>query len=94
VFAIYRYILRIPVELAFVWIGCLTIGSLCSSELSAGTAAGTFKLPADLLISIVRNMLVKEYVGPEMKGFDPAGASYTKFLRSIGKRKKIGFSVR
>ena len=66
----------------------------CGPELSAGTAAGTFKLPADLLISIVRNMLVKEYVGPEMKGFDPAGESYTKFLRSIGKRKEIEFSVR
>ncbi len=43
----------------------------CGPELSAGTAAGTFKLPADLLISIVWNMLVKEYVGPVMKGFDP-----------------------
>ena len=66
----------------------------CETELSAGTAPGTFKLPADLLISIVRNMLVKEYVGPEIKGFDPAGEPYTKFLRSIGKRKEIGFSVR
>jgi hypothetical protein len=63
----------------------------CGPELSAGTAAGTFKLPADLLISIVRNMLVKESVGPEMKGSDPAGELYTKFLRSIGKRKAIGF---
>jgi GNAT superfamily N-acetyltransferase len=62
----------------------------CGPELSAGT----FKLPADLLISIVRNMLVKEYVGPEMKGFDPAGEPYAKFLRSIGKRKKIDFLVR
>ena len=66
----------------------------CGPELSAAIAAGTFKLPADLLISIVWNMLEKEYVGPEMKGFDPAGEPYTKFLRSIGKRKEIGFLVR
>ena len=66
----------------------------CGTELSAGTAAGTFKLPADLLISIVRNMLVKEYVGPDLKGFDLAGELYTKFIRSIGKRKEIGISVR
>ena len=58
------------------------------------SGTGTFKLPADLLISIVRNMLAKEYVGPEMKGFDPTGEPYTEFLRSIGKRKKIGFLVR
>ena len=64
----------------------------CGLELSAGT--GTFTLPTDFLISIVRNMLVKEYVGPEMKGFDPASEPYTKFLRSIGKRKEIGFLVR
>lgn len=66
----------------------------CGPELAAGTTAGTFALPADLLISIVRNMLGKEYVGPEMKGFDPAGEPYTKFLRSVGKRKEIEFSVR
>lgn len=66
----------------------------CEPEISAGTATGTFKLPADLLISIVRNLLVKEYVGPEMKGFDPAEEPYTKFLRSIGKRKEIGFLSR
>ncbi len=30
-------------------------------------------------------MLVKEYVGPEMKGFDPAGELFMKFLRSIGR---------
>jgi GNAT superfamily N-acetyltransferase len=64
----------------------------CGPELSADT--GTFTLPAELLISIVRNMLVKEYVGPEVKGFDPAGEPYMKFLRSIGKRKEIGFLVR
>ena len=62
----------------------------CGPELSAGTV----KLPADFLTSMVRNMLVKEYVGPEMKGFDPAGELYTKFLRSISKRKEIGFLVR
>lgn len=61
----------------------------CGPERSAGRAAETFKLPADLLISIVRNMLVKEYVGPEIKGFDPASEPYTKFLRSIRKRKEI-----
>lgn len=66
----------------------------CGPEVSAGTAAGTFKLPAEFLISMVRNMLVKEYVGPEMKGFDPAGEPYTNFLLSIGKRKEIGFWVR
>ena len=67
----------------------------CGPGLSAGKAAGTFKLPADLVISIVRNMLVKEYVGPEMKGFDLASEPYTKLLRSIGKRKsKVGHSSR
>jgi hypothetical protein len=40
------------------------------------------------------NMMVKEYVGPEMKGFDPAEEPYTKFLCSIGRRKEIGFLVR
>jgi GNAT superfamily N-acetyltransferase len=58
------------------------------------SARGTFKLPADLLISMVENMLLKEYVGPEMKGFDPEGEPYLKFLRSIGKRKEIGFLIR
>ncbi|HSQ78821.1 MAG TPA: hypothetical protein VLN91_08000, partial [Nitrospirota bacterium] len=66
----------------------------CGAGLSAGIAAGTFKLPADLLISIVRNILKKEYVGPEMKGFDLAGEPYMKFLRSIGERKEIGVLVR
>ena len=64
----------------------------CGPGISAAT--GTFQLPADILISIVRNMLVKEYVGPEMKGFDPAGEPYIKFLRSIGKGKEIGVLVR
>lgn len=40
------------------------------------------------------NMLVKEYVGPEIKGFYPTGEPYMKVLRSIGKRKRIGQLVR
>ncbi len=66
----------------------------CVPEQSAGTSAGTFNLRADLLISIVRNMMVKEYVGPEIKGFDPAEEPYSRFLRSIGRRKEIGLMVR
>jgi len=66
----------------------------CGSELASSTTAETLKLPADFLLSMVRNMLKKEYVGPEMKGFDPASEPFTKFIQSIGTRKEIGFSVR
>jgi GNAT superfamily N-acetyltransferase len=55
--------------------------------------ARTFKLAADLVISLVRNLLVKEYVGPEVKGFDLTSEPYTQFLKSIGRRNKIGFLV-
>jgi GNAT superfamily N-acetyltransferase len=57
-------------------------------------AIRTFTLPAEFVISLVGNLLAKEYVGPEMKGFDPGSEPSTQFLRSIGRRKEIGFLVR
>jgi GNAT superfamily N-acetyltransferase len=62
----------------------------CGPE-AAREPEGTFKLSADLVVSLVRNMLVKEYVGPEMKGFDLTSAPYMRFLRSVNNRTEIGF---
>jgi len=50
-----------------------------------------FSLPADTVEGIVRNMLAMEYVGPELRGFDPAAKPYTAFLESMKGRKDIGF---
>jgi GNAT superfamily N-acetyltransferase len=61
---------------------------------TATESARTFTLPADLLILLVRNLLIKEYVGPEMKGIDLTSEPYTLFLKSVGRRKEIGFLVR
>jgi ribosomal protein S18 acetylase RimI-like enzyme len=61
---------------------------------TATETARTFTLPADLLVLLVRNLLLKEYVGPEMKGFDLTSEPYTLFLKSVGRRKEIGFLVR
>lgn len=57
---------------------------------SAGSAK--FTLPADAVAAIVRNMLVMEYVGPEMKGFDLNSKLHAEFLGSIGDRKEIRWS--
>jgi len=66
----------------------------CEPELTTEAAAKTFKLPSAIVTSIVRNMLVMEYVGPEMKGFDLTSKSYTEFIKSVGNRQEIGFLFR
>jgi len=53
--------------------------------------AARTKFPAEFVTSLVRNMLVMEYVGPEMRGFDLSSKPYTAFLDSIKDRKEIGF---
>lgn len=50
-----------------------------------------FRLPADIVHDIVRNMLVMEYVGPQIIGVDLTGKSFTEFKKSLGRRKQIGF---
>ncbi len=60
-------------------------------EITTEVATKTFKIPANIIISMVRNMLVKEYVGPEMKGFDLTSKPYTEFVKSIGDRQRVGF---
>ncbi len=50
-----------------------------------------FTLRADIVRDLVRNMLVMEYVGPEVKGFDLSSASYSAFLESIQGKSAIGF---
>jgi GNAT superfamily N-acetyltransferase len=59
-----------------------TLSSTDSSELT---------VPADTADAIVRNMLVMEYVGPEMKGFDLKAKPYTAFQDSIKGRSAVGF---
>lgn len=48
-------------------------------------------LGADIVKGIVCNMLTMEYVGPELKGFDPESKPYAEFQKSIKGRKHIGF---
>lgn len=50
-----------------------------------------FRLPADIVHDIVHNMLVMEYVGPQITGVDLTGKSFTEFKKSLGGRKQIGF---
>lgn len=57
-------------------------------------AMADFKLPASLVTDMVRNMLVMEYVGPEMKGFDLASKPYQAFLDSVKGRKEIGCIIK
>lgn len=53
--------------------------------------ASRTRFRAEFVTAIVRNMLVMEYVGPEMKGFDLSSKPYTAFLDSIDGRNEIGF---
>ncbi len=62
-------------------------------EITAESATKGFKMPVNIIISIVRNLLVKEYVGPEIRGFDLASKPYTEFMKSIGDRRNIGFLI-
>jgi hypothetical protein len=62
-------------------------------EITAEAATKTFIIAANILTSMVRNMLVKEYVGPEMTGFDLTSKPYTEFVKSIGDRQGVGFLV-
>ncbi len=50
-----------------------------------------FALRADIVRGLVRNLLVMEYVGPEIKGFDLSSASYSAFLESVQGKRTIGF---
>ena len=63
----------------------------CEPTVTTREAANTFRLSAVVVISMVRNMLVKEYVGPEVRGFDLASTPYVEFINSVGKRKEIGW---
>lgn len=62
-------------------------------EITTEEAAKKFKMPADIMIAMVRNLLVKEYVGPEMKGFDLTSKPYIEFIKSIGDRQEVGFLI-
>jgi ribosomal protein S18 acetylase RimI-like enzyme len=55
--------------------------------------ASRTKFQTAFIVSLVRNLLVKEYVGPEMKGFDLNSKPYTAFLDSIKNRKNVGFAI-
>lgn len=57
----------------------------------SSTDLAEFTLPADTVDAIVRNMLVMEYVGPEMKGLDLSSKPYREFMKSLAGRKDIGF---
>ncbi len=50
----------------------------------------TFTLKTDFVTDMVCNMLMMEYVGPDMKGCDRNSCVYTVFLDSVGKREEIG----
>ncbi len=50
-----------------------------------------FTLQTDIVKGLIRNMLVMEYVGPELKGFDLNSKSYSAFLESIKGKNAIGF---
>ncbi len=50
-----------------------------------------FSLRADIVRGLVRNLLVMEYVGPGIKGFDLSSASYSAFLESVQGKSTIGF---
>ena len=65
----------------------------CDPEVATEAAAKTFNLSANTVASLVRNMLVMEYFGPEMKGFDLTSKSYTEFIKSVGNRQEIGFKL-
>ena len=65
----------------------------CEPEITSEAAASAFKMPAELAMAIVRNMLVMEYVGPETKGFDLPSKPYTEFIRSIRTRREISFKL-
>jgi hypothetical protein len=49
--------------------------------------------PRAFIVSMVTNLLVMEYVGSDLSGFDLNSVSYTEFLKSIGARTQIGFAV-
>ncbi len=66
----------------------------CEPEVATEASAKKLKVPTNIVTSIVRNMLVMEYVGPEMKGFDLNSKPYTEFIKSLGERQEIGFLVR
>ncbi len=53
-----------------------------------------FTLRADIVRDLVRNILVMEYVGPEIQGFDLSSVSYSAFLESIQGKSAIGFLCR
>jgi len=55
--------------------------------------AAKLTFPANLIESIVRNILVMEYVGPELRGFDLASRPFTDFRKSILGKSHIGFVV-
>jgi len=58
------------------------------------SAPNDLKLPVDFVVNMIRNLLVMEYVGPEMKGFDLASKPYQAFLESVRDRAEIGFITR
>lgn len=56
------------------------------TSLSPGQAT-PFVLSPDIIHDVVRNILVMEYVGPEIRGFDLNSKPYTAFLESLNKLK-------
>jgi GNAT superfamily N-acetyltransferase len=48
------------------------------------------KYPADVVVSMATNLLTMEYVGPDLKGFDPGSKPMTEFLKSVGSRSECG----
>lgn len=55
--------------------------------------AAKITFPAELIESMVRNLLVMEYVGPDGQGFDLTSGPFSEFLQSIRGRSQIGFGV-
>lgn len=53
-----------------------------------------FTLPVSEVTDMVRNMLVMEYVGPEMKGFDLESRPHKAFLDSVRGRTSVGVKAR
>ncbi len=51
----------------------------------------SFTLRRDDVHDLVRSMLVMEYVGPDLKGFDLSSTAYSAFTESIKDRQRIGF---
>jgi len=57
----------------------------------ARESVSMFTLPVEVVHDLVKNMLAMEYVGPKLKGFDPASMPYTAFLSSIQGKQVIGY---